>query len=221
MTTNLKEEKMAEDNESMSWSNVAMIIAFFLILLGIIFAAIFVFKGKIIEGIEVTFGFGFFSLGFALYAYAFSMKSDEKMKSIVNVEFLKVINMLEDARIEFIKTWKGFPGYSPELFTWKTKSCVEIAVELLKKDEIKKYIDPEYQDKLFHYFNISFKHFFKIPNWKKETNSQTHLIESYALLDDYYNPQRRQELEEYINPRKEKYFANFYEEVIKKKSREE
>lgn len=153
----------------------------------------------------VTLGLGLFSVGLALAA-------SEKMKSIANVQFLQVVNMLEDARVYFIA---GI--YKTETYTWKTKSSIEMAVELLKRDEKRKYIELSYQDKLFHYFNISFKHFFKLPDWKKEKKSMKHLIESYASLDDYYNYKRKQELEKYINSKKEKYFKNFYTEIAKEK----
>ena len=91
--------------------------------------------------------------------------------------------------------------------------------ELLKKDETKKYIEPNYKDKLFRYFNMSFKHLFKLPSWGTEKNSQKHLIETYALLDDYYTPPYREALEAYVKNQKEKYFTNFYKEVANQKNR--
>lgn len=151
---------------------------------------------------SVAIGLGLLSVGLAL-------DTSEKMKSISNTEFLHVVNMLEDARIEFNKTLSyldyiirpekykipPIPGYSPETFTWKTKNCIEMAVELLKRDEKKKYIEPDYQDKLFHYFNMSFKHLFKLPSniWKNEDKSMNHFITSYAMLDDYYNDKCKEE----------------------------
>jgi hypothetical protein len=154
-----------------------------------------------------TVGWGMITFALALYSIFLARDSDEKMKSIVNAEFLQAINMLEDARIEFIKTLDFIqpvvtvgpqqttrtPSYSPELYTWKTKSSIEMAVEFLKRDKQKNYIEPGYQDKLFHYFNMSFNHFFKYPNWKNEEKSMNHLVNSYAQLENYYNTQRKKE----------------------------
>lgn len=165
-----------------------------------------------------TIGLGLISIGIALISIGISkeskkiaMNSDIKMRSIANVQFLQAVDKLEDARIEFIKTFKGIPGYSPELFTWKTKSCVKMAVELLKRDVENRYIDSNYQDDLFFYFNTSFIHFIKNTNWKKEEKSQSHMIQSYAMLDEYYNETRKKELEDFITDETE--FKDFYKRV--------
>ena len=151
------------------------------------------------------------TFGMALLAIGLAVSSNVKMESIANVQFLQTVDKLEDARIEFIKTFQGIPGYSPELFTWKTKSCVKMAVELLKRDVENRYIDSTYQDDLFFYFNTSFIHFIKNTDWKKEEKSQKHMIQSYAMLDEYYNETRKKELEDFITDETE--FKDFYKRV--------
>jgi len=130
----------------------------------------------------------FVPVGIGLYAVGLALDSTDKMRSIANVQFLQVVNILEDARAFFIG---GI--YKPDLFGWKTENIVEMAVELLKRDEKKKYIDPEYQDKLLHYFNISLKHLFKFPNWNNETDAINRFVKSYAMLEEYYNDKRKKE----------------------------
>jgi hypothetical protein len=146
------------------------------------------------------------SLGLSFIAIGISIESDNKMTSIANVQFLHVANMVEDARAYFIA---GI--FNPETYTWKTKNSIEMAIELLKIDEKKKYIKPEYQDKLFHYFNMSFNHFFKYPKWQDEKISMEHLISSYAMLEEFYNPLRKKEfndsLDEYLHEGKKDFLT--------------
>lgn len=134
--------------------------------------------------------------------------SDENVKSIVNVQFLEVVNKLEDARASFIG---GI--YKPDLFGWKTKSFVEMAYELLKRDEDKKYIDPKHQDKLFHNFTISFKHLVKYQSWEKENSAISRFIESYAMIDDYYNKTRKEEFDKFYSDSLKDTIKDFYDRV--------
>lgn len=153
-----------------------------------------------ILSIPLSLGIALFSIGIAMHSCRISEEakkiakdSDIKMKSIANVQFLQVVNMLEDARVYFIA---GI--YKTETYTWKTKNCIEMAVELLKRDKKEKYIESDYQDKLFRYFIMSFNHFFKDPNWKNETASINHLIESYAMLEDYYSDKWNEEFNTHL-----------------------
>lgn len=149
-----------------------------------------------------------FSSGLAGLGLCFAFDSSNKMKSIANVQFLQTVNMLEDARAYFIG---GI--YKPDLFGWKTQNIIEMAVELLKRDVKKRFIEPDYQDKLFHYFNISFKHLFKYPNWEKEKEAITRFITSYAMLEDYYNSLRKKELKKFITEEPKIDYDEFYSRV--------
>lgn len=197
-----------------------------IILTGLVLLFIGVIRGYLIMtdfqilSIPLSLGIALFSIGIAMHSCKISEEakkiaydSDIKMKSIANVQFLQAVDKLEDARIEFIKTFQGIPGYSPELFTWKTKSCVKMTVELLKRDVENRYIVSTYQDDLFFYFNTSFIHFIKNTDWKKEEKSQKHMIQSYAMLDEYYNETRKKELEDFITDETE--FKDFYKRVEK------
>lgn len=142
----------------------------------------------------LTIAVGFVSIGISFFAIGLSQKSDEKMKSIANVEFLKVVNMIEDARIYFIAG-----VYRVDTYTWKTRNNIEMAIELIKRDKENNYIESKYMDKLWNYFIISFNHFFKYPNWQKEKVSMNHLAESYAMLEEYYDSKHITEFNAYVN----------------------
>ena len=175
-----------------------------LLILGLIMIIFGVRTGETISWMEG--GIVTFSWGFALAAYLIAVDSARKTKAQINVQFLQVVNALEDVRAYFIG---GI--YLPELFGWKTKNTIEMATELLKRDKKQSYIEPDYQDKLFHYFNISFKHLFKYPKWDKETSAISRFIESYAMLEDYYNDLRKDELKKFIA--EEPKMKDFYKKV--------
>jgi len=97
-----------------------------------------------------------------------------------------------------------------------------MAVELLKRDEKKEYIEPDFQDLLFHYFNISFKHLFKYPEWEKEKNSVdtgiTNFTKAYTILEDYYNDERKKEFIDFIMAEPKIDFEEFCKNVEKIKT---
>ena len=144
--------------------------------------------------------------------------SDNKMKSIVNVQFLQAVNMLEDARAYFIG---GI--YKPDLLGWKSQNIIEMAVELLKRDEEKKFIKPDYQDKLFHYFNISFIHLFAYKKWEEEKKSVdtgiSNFAKAYAMIEDYYNDKRKKELKDFIKTEPKIDYEDFFNRVEQKKKK--
>ena len=57
---------MSEKHKDICMPNIVMVMGFGFLLIGLVFSAIFFFKGKIFVGVEATFGFGFMSLGFAM-----------------------------------------------------------------------------------------------------------------------------------------------------------
>jgi hypothetical protein len=153
-----------------------------------------------------------FSWGIAVLAFKISSDSAKNSKAQSNVQFLQVINMVEDARTYFIGG-----RYKPDLFGWKTHSFIRMAVELLKRDEKKECIEPDFQDLLFHYFNISFIHLFKFPDWEKEKISVdtgiNNFTKAYAMLEDYYNSQRKKEFKKFIKEEPKINFEEFYKRV--------
>jgi len=163
-------------------------------------------------GLWMDSGLFIFSSGLASLGVSFAIDSSYKMKSIANVQFLQVLNMLEDARAMYIGG-----KYKPDLFGWKTQSCVEMAVELLKRDEKKRFIESDYQDKLFHYFNMSFNHLFKYPNWETETDSVntgvSNFTKAYAMLVDYYNTLRKSEFDRDLRLEPKIDYDEFYSRV--------
>jgi len=134
--------KMAEDNEGICQGNIAMVIGFIFLLIGLIFAIIFFLKGKIYEGIEVTFGFGFISLGIALYAWAFSIKSDKKMRSFATSEFLELAHGYEELKNIIVKRQ---PSRSYDI--WKCEQLMKRAKELLIWN-----IDREFQEQFARFY---------------------------------------------------------------------
>jgi len=148
--------------------------------------------------ILISLSLGLISIGIAFYSIGLSKDSDKKMISIANANFLNIVNMVEDIRINFI-----IGAYHPETFTWKTLSCLEMAKELLAKDVQKKFIKNEYQNKLVHYFNNSLEVFFdegyswtKLKKMKRGKNSQEHIIHAYRIIQDFYKePNIKTELE--------------------------
>ncbi|MBE3095087.1 MAG: hypothetical protein IMZ52_08655 [Actinobacteria bacterium] len=139
-------------------------------------------------------GIAFLSLSFACNSIVIADESDKKMKSIANVEFLKVVNMVEDARIYF-----NAKIYPTKTYTWKTRNNIEMAIELIKRDKENNYIEPEYMEKLWYYFKMSFNHFFHDANWRNEKDSMNHLAESYAMLEEYYDSKHITEFNTYVN----------------------
>lgn len=138
--------------------------------------------------ILISLALGFISIGIAFYSIGLSKDSDKKMIAIANANFLNIVNMVEDIRINFI-----IDLYSPETFTWKTLSCLEMAKELLAEDVAKKFIKNEYQNKLVHYFNKSLEVFFdkgyswtKLKKIKRGKNMQEHIIQTYRIIQDFY-----------------------------------
>ncbi len=192
------------------YANDFIIVGFIFLVIGLILIIIsyFDFKASQFAATFFTGGLGIFSIGIAFHAVDISKKSDKKMKSIANVQFLQAVDKLEDVRAFFIGAI-----YKPDLFGWKTKHCIEMILELLKRDEEKKYIDPKYQDKLFHYFTISFKHLLKYTNWEKEKDAISRFIESYAMLDEYYNETRKKEFDEFYNNSLKDTIKDFYDRV--------
>jgi len=129
------------------------------------------------------------------------------MIAIANANFLNIVNMVEDVRINFI-----IGVYPPETFTWKTLSCLEMAKELLAKDIEKKFIRNEYQNKLVHYFNKSLEVFFdeghswtKLKKIKRGKNIQEHIIQAYRIIQDFYTESIiKTELESLLNTKMSK-----------------
>ncbi len=158
----------------------------------------------------LTIGMGFVSIGISFFAIGLSTKSDEKMKSIANVEFLKIVNMVEDARIFF-----NAGAYPVKTYTWKTRNNIEMAIELIKRDKENNYIEPEYMEKLWYYFKMSFNHFFHDANWRNEKDSMNHLAESYAMLEEYYDSKHITEFNGYVDEDfKDKKDANIKKEFL-------
>lgn len=153
-----------------------------------------------------------FSIGIASFAICLAFASSVKMRAVSNVQFLQLANMIEDARSQYIAG-----RYKPDLFGWKTHNFVQMAFEFLKIDKKRKYIKPEYQDLLFHYFNISFKHLFKYPNWETETDSVntgiTNFTKAYAMLVDYYNDTRKSEFDRDLRLEPKIDYDEFYSRV--------
>jgi len=254
-------KKREQKDESM-WNkiknslNVPKIVGIILIVLGFIISIITAIIASLVNftditlsviSIYVSFTLGLISIGIAFISIGLSMESDEKMKSVVNTEFLHAVNMLEDTRIEFIKTLNFIdslasvpsptappnpsvpttsstpnsptlsvpipttpptqspliipltPGYSPELYTWKTESSIEMAVELLKRDKEKKYIEKKYRDKLFDYFITSLNHFIRYPILWNEKKSLNHLATCYAMLEEHYDNSHKEKFYGCIN----------------------
>jgi len=148
---------MKEDNEGICWGNLAKNIGFIFVIIGLIFAIIFLFKGKIYDGIEVAYGFGFVSLGIALIALGISLKSDEKMTTIATSDFLDIAHRFEDLKNFIVGVevdsegkikWSGYwPGTGRSHYTWKCEQLMKRAVELLKWN-----IAPEYQEQLARFY---------------------------------------------------------------------
>jgi hypothetical protein len=144
--------------------------------------------------IPITLGLSFIAIGIAF-------DSDNKMIAIANANFLNIVNMVEDVRINFL-----IGAYHPETFTWKTLSCLEMAKELLAKDVEKKFIKNEYQNKLVHYFNKSLEVFFdegyswtKLKRIKRGKNIQEHIIQAYRIIQDFYKePNIKKELDDIL-----------------------
>lgn len=198
--------------EIMSYTkkNLSLIIGYGVLFAGLFSIIIGVLTREILTWINA--GIVLFSWGIAALAFKISSDSAKNTKAQSNVQFLQVINMVEDARAYFIGGM-----YKPDLFGWKTYSFIRMAVELLKKDEKKECIDPEFQDLLFHYFNISLKHLFKFPNWEEEKGSVktgiTNFIKAYAMLEDYYNDLRKNEFKKFITEEPKIDFKDFYKRV--------
>jgi len=136
-----------------------------------------------------------FSIGIASFAIFLAFASTRVMKAISNVQFLELTDMIENARVHYIGG-----RYGPDLFGWKTHNFVKMAVEFLEVDNKKgNYIKSDYQDLLFHYFNISFKHLFKYPRWVQDSESVntgiSNFTKAYAMLEDYYNDARKSEFD--------------------------
>jgi len=130
------------------------------------------------------------SLGIALFAIGISYESADRMKAIANTNFLQVVNMFEDVRVFFISDW-----YNVETFTWKSRSHIEMATELLKEDKKKYFIEKSYQDKLVKYFKTSMNVFFqKGYTWSNIKDSQrANIVRAYYLLHDFYREEATEE----------------------------
>lgn len=112
-----------------------------------------------------------------------AIKSDKKMKSIANANFLQIVTQIEDARINF-----NFHGWDKELYIWRTKCLVEMANELLKRDEEKKLIEIYNIQRLVNYFNKSIEQLLIRYKWNKlDDNQQNNTAESLYLTNKMIN----------------------------------
>jgi hypothetical protein len=205
------------------WEMVFLYIALILSALSLIFAIIGTSSTETPISFLDLFTFllpvaiAFFSLHFASHSIVIADESDRKMKAIANVEFLKIVNMIEDARILFIR-----PIYRIDTYTWKTRNSIEMAVELIKRDKENNYIEPKYMQKLWDYFILSLNHFLRSPNFKKEkasneeiyNNSMNHIAESFAMLEEYYDNKNITEFNAHVD-------ADFKNDIKDEKIKEE
>jgi hypothetical protein len=195
----IKKRKSIFDNAKIDYAlytNRFFYVAFAFLVIGVILSAInfFGINAFDISAVFFTGGLGLLSISLAFHGADISKKSDKKVESMANVNFLQIVDMFENARMYFIAGY-----YDAETYTWKSKKDIEMAIGLLEKDKEKSYIEPKHLATLFDYFIISFNHFFKYTGWEKEKNSMTHLAQSYVMLEQYCSDENKKEFYDRID----------------------
>jgi len=120
----------------------------------------------------------FFSVSIASHSAHISNKSDKKMKETQNIEFLKIIEAIENDRAKFLNK-----TYNLGTLSWKTRTHLEMTKELNKNN-----LKIEHQNKLVNYFRITIDELNKKNIKLKKLNKSTkqNLTKAY-IITKYYN----------------------------------
>lgn len=115
-----------------------------------------------------------------------AIDSENKMNITANVNFLRILNDMEDVRVMF-NSGLYAKKYEIENLTWKTRYFVNMATEMMSEYK-KDYIKEEHQDRSVRYFKTTLDCLFQKYKWSQIAPGQRSNIRiTYEqILDNNY-----------------------------------